>query len=187
MGKPSRPHPSSLKGKLLLAAPTMEDSLFERSVIIITAHTLSKGAKGLILNKPMERSIAELTGEAPDIPAELSGVEVFHGGPVEQDELNICAFTSRNKRLFYRTKIERLEALSLIQTPGSLIRCFAGHSAWEAGQLEQELVEGTWIILPSLATLLGMAHDSSLWQLLLEHASPLHALLSRAPKHSFFN
>lgn len=187
MGTSPSPNSINLKGKLLLASPSMEDSFFEKTVIMVTDHTSKKGAKGFILNQPTEKTIGEETNNAPDIPSELSGLELFTGGPVEQNALTMCAFTVRDERLLYTTAINREQTLSFMETPGTLIRCFAGYASWIPGQLENELRENTWIILPALPSLLNMPHDRSLWQNILEQASPMHFLLSRSPKHPFLN
>lgn len=41
-----------LSGKLLIAMPGMEDPRFQRSVILLCAHS-AEGAMGLIVNKPL--------------------------------------------------------------------------------------------------------------------------------------
>ena len=54
---PARP---SLTGQLLVAAPSMSDPRFERTVILIVQHGLT-GAVGIVINKPIgERSLASL-------------------------------------------------------------------------------------------------------------------------------
>ena len=46
----------SLRGKLLLASPTMADPNFARSVVLIAEHT-EEGAMGLVLNRPAETTV----------------------------------------------------------------------------------------------------------------------------------
>jgi hypothetical protein len=54
------PAPPSLAGQLLVAAPSMGDPHFERTVILIIQHSPS-GALGIIINKPIgETSIASV-------------------------------------------------------------------------------------------------------------------------------
>ena len=48
----------SLRGKLLLASPTMSDPNFARSVILIAEHT-EEGAMGLVLNRPADAAIED--------------------------------------------------------------------------------------------------------------------------------
>src|SRR5271166_6614838 len=56
------PAPPSLAGQLLVAAPSMGDPRFERTVILIIQHSPS-GALGIVINKPIgETSIASVFG-----------------------------------------------------------------------------------------------------------------------------
>ena len=48
----------SLRGKLLIAGPTLLDPNFRRTVILITEHT-EDGAMGLVLNRPSTSTVAE--------------------------------------------------------------------------------------------------------------------------------
>ena len=43
---------TNLTGKVLIAMPGMGDPRFERSVVLICAHT-PEGAMGLVLNRPL--------------------------------------------------------------------------------------------------------------------------------------
>ena len=47
----------SLRGKLLLASPTLLDPNFVRTVMLIAEHT-EEGAMGLVLNRPAASTIA---------------------------------------------------------------------------------------------------------------------------------
>ena len=48
----------SLRGKLLLAGPTLKDPNFDRTVVLIAEHT-EEGAMGLVLNRPSEATVGE--------------------------------------------------------------------------------------------------------------------------------
>ena len=74
-----------LDGKLLIAMPGMGDPRFEKSVILICAHS-DDGAMGLIVNRPArDLSFANLL-EQLNIPSGDSGrdIHVHYGGPVER-------------------------------------------------------------------------------------------------------
>ena len=59
----------SLRGKLLLAGPTLKDPNFDRTVVLITEHT-EEGAMGLVLNRPsttpVGAAVPDLTWVAAD-------------------------------------------------------------------------------------------------------------------------
>src|ERR1700756_3935010 len=85
-GKRSR----NFTGSLLVAHPNMLDPNFRRAVLFISAHDPDDGALGVIINRPLDKQVADLVSEAP--PDSLAGVPVFLGGPVGKDRLIFAAF-----------------------------------------------------------------------------------------------
>src|SRR5438552_15137029 len=86
-----RPEESpSLAGSLLVAHPNMLDPNFRRTVLYISAHDADDGAIGVIINRPLEKSVADLVSETP--PENLADVPVFFGGPVGKNQLMLAAF-----------------------------------------------------------------------------------------------
>lgn len=184
---PSLPETTNLKGKLLLAAPSMEDTFFEKTVILVTEHSKVKGASGFILNKPLGKTLSMERKDHPDFFPNGPTISIYVGGPVHPNELNILALSQQGSKLFYKKGIRSEEAASVFHTPNTIVHGFVGYSSWVPGQLENELYEGAWLILPALPQLVEMPHDQTLWRNILERTSPMHALLARAPKHSFLN
>src|SRR6266571_2899286 len=80
----------SLVGSLLIAHPNMLDPNFRRTVLFISAHDPKEGAFGVIINRPLDRQVADLVTETP--PAGLADVPVFLGGPVGKNQLMFAAF-----------------------------------------------------------------------------------------------
>src|SRR6266699_1408555 len=83
----------SLAGSLLIAHPNMLDPNFRRTVLFISAHDPKEGALGVIINRPLDRQVADLVTETP--PAGLADVPVFLGGPVGENQLMFAAFEWR--------------------------------------------------------------------------------------------
>ena len=75
---------TNLTGKVLIAMPGMADPRFERSVVLVCAHT-EEGAMGLVLNRPLPEidfgDLLEQLGISTDGSARR--IEVRFGGPVE--------------------------------------------------------------------------------------------------------
>src|ERR1700737_4383973 len=87
----SRPEkPLSLAGSLLVAHPNMLDPNFRRTVLFISAHDPDDGAIGVIINRPLDKNVADLVTEKP--PENLADVPVFFGGPVGNNQLMLAAF-----------------------------------------------------------------------------------------------
>src|SRR6267154_4699881 len=84
------PSSRSLAGSLLVAHPNMLDPNFRRTVLFISEHDPGEGALGVIINRPLDRQVADLVTETP--PAELAEVPVFLGGPVGKNQLMFAAF-----------------------------------------------------------------------------------------------
>src|SRR3954454_22750607 len=73
---------SSLKGNLLIAAPTLLDPNFRRTVVLLLEHT-PDGAIGVVLNRPSDTEAREAV---PDLRAVLLDDEpIFLGGPVQAE------------------------------------------------------------------------------------------------------
>ena len=71
----------SYKGKILISTPDISGDIFSRAVVLIIEHD-EMGAFGMILNKKnytMSSKLLEIFG---------FNVEVYEGGPVENDRIS---------------------------------------------------------------------------------------------------
>ncbi len=176
----------SLRGQLLIASPSLADGTFDHSVIILSQHTATDGAVGAIINHRTETTVGELLPETRF--KALRKLPIHHGGPLATDELTFSSFSwSDTDGLRYRPGITAEAAARLVGMPGQIVRACIGHSAWSAGQLENEMTHNTWIPIKPNCSLLSRPHDLSLWNELLKEISPYHHLLSQAPQNPFLN
>src|SRR3954449_9031969 len=78
----------SLRGKLLVASPSLLDPNFRRTVVLIAEHS-DEGAMGVVLNRESE---LEVDDAAPSL-AELvePGARVLEGGPVQPAAVVVMA------------------------------------------------------------------------------------------------
>src|SRR6187399_222090 len=130
--------PLSLAGSLLVAHPNMLDPNFRRSVLFISAHDATDGAMGVILNRPLDKHVADLVGDAP--PEGLADVPVFLGGPVGKNQLMFAAFEWEDANgLHLNHNVNVDEAHDLVDEDPTSIRAFVGYAGWSAGQLEAEM------------------------------------------------
>src|SRR6476659_6065696 len=82
------PMAESLRGKLLIAGPTLLDPNFARTVVLIAEHT-DEGAMGLVLNRPAETLIDEAV---PDLDwMATDDARVWVGGPVAETAVIVLA------------------------------------------------------------------------------------------------
>ena len=178
--------PIQLRGKLLIADPSLRDGTFTRSVILLTDHSAEQGAFGLILNQPTGKVVGDfLTGKEF---APLRHLAVHEGGPVAHDQMTFSSFWWTKKLgLHWALRISAKQATEHAHRPGRIVRAFIGCSSWSSGQLENELRHHSWIPIGPQPDLLGHDHDRGLWSTLLRSLSPLHRILAEAPQDPLLN
>lgn len=170
----------SLRGSLLLAAPLLTDPNFSKAVLYLAAHSSKDGAFGYILNKPLDKVVADL------LPSEdmgrLSRVPVYLGGPVATDKLSFAALQWSNKRntLKCQTHLSVDDALYELDM-GHEVRAFVGYSGWSEGQLEGELKLRSWITTMPQPVLMAGDDNAGLWSTLLRNMGPKYELLASMP------
>src|SRR5262245_14991703 len=145
-----------LAGRLLIAMPGIGDPRFKRAVIFICAHN-AEHAMGLAVNHPVEglsvpTLLRQLKVKSPiEIPEEL----VLLGGPVQRDRgfvLHTDDYVCEDSSVPVMPGInltassEVLEALAGLKTRPRRSLLALGYAGWGAGQLEQEILENTWLV-----------------------------------------
>jgi putative transcriptional regulator len=158
--------PAVPAGSLLLAHPALRDPNFRRTVILLSAHDAA-GAMGVVLNRPLERRLADLNGEFALGP--LAGVPLFAGGPVQTGQLVLCAWHPQpdQAELQIMFGLDPEKAAELQGQPGVKLRGFLGYAGWTGGQLEQELKQNAWVVCPVTPDALGGETGELLWRGLL--------------------
>lgn len=174
---------ASLRGKLLIASPTLVDPNFRRSVVLIAEHT-DEGAMGLVLNRQTETDADEVVAElAALVPP---GDAVYAGGPVQTQAVVVLAEFDDPEQaaalvlddLGFLPADADLEALT---DQVRRARIFAGHAGWGPGQLDAELAGDSWLIAPASADDAFALDPDELWAEALERKGGAYARLARAP------
>jgi len=161
-----------LGGKLLIAMPGMGDARFDRSVILICAHS-EDGAMGIIINKPSpELSFSGLL-EQLEIPRAPEGrdIRVHFGGPVERSRGFVLHSADYPRGPATMTvpggycmtaTLDILEAFARGTGP-SLAFLALGYSGWGPGQLEAEILRNDWLLADAQTDLIFSAQDGAKW------------------------
>jgi putative transcriptional regulator len=150
-------HGHSFGNNLLIALPSLQDSQFERSVTLICQHD-GDGAMGVVVNRPSEYTLGEVLqqmGISSDSESLQSQI-VLAGGPVHPERGFVLHDGDREwdstlavgDGLFLTTSRDVLEALARGEGPGQAVVAL-GCAGWGAGQLEQELVDDSWLMVPT--------------------------------------
>ncbi|WP_337062486.1 YqgE/AlgH family protein [Kineococcus sp. G2] len=153
--------PTALTGRLLLASPSLTDPNFRRAVVLVLNHD-EDGALGVVVNRPLEVDVdAVLPGwqEFATAPGKL-----FQGGPVALDSaLGLVAVPGDRpdpagvRRVFGSVGLGSVGLVDLDTPPEAVVddlaglRIFAGYAGWGAGQLEGEVADDAWFVLPAEA------------------------------------
>src|SRR5205809_8092112 len=148
--------PLSLAGSLLVAHPNMLDPNFRRAVLFISEHDAEDGALGVILNRPLDKQVADLVNEPA--PEGLGDIPVFLGGPVGKTQLMFAAFEwQKGEGLKLNHEIAFGGTSAGLGQKASVATCaFVGYAGWGAGQLEAEMKQKAWLVQkpsPSLVRL----------------------------------
>ena len=173
----------SLKGKLLLASPTLEDPNFARTVVLIAEHN-EDGAMGLVLNRPADVTVGE---SAPELEELVDGDEpIYVGGPVQPTSVIVlAAFTDPAAAgLMISDDVGFLSAqLDLAESAAvtNRTRVFAGHAGWGPGQLDEEMEREDWIVETPRPDELFASDPEELWSRVLTRKGGTFALVARMP------
>lgn len=155
------------KGVLLVASPSLSDPNFHQTVLLIVEHGRG-GTVGLILNRPTNVLLSEAL---PDfIVLKRTNHRLFVGGPVEQTQLVLLFRLTRllpdTRQIIAGIYVGTPRVLERIMTqpkPTEAFRAFAGFAGWAPGQLEHEMLEGAWGVLPLDTFNIFDKDPSTLW------------------------
>ncbi len=157
------------KGTFLVASPGLVDPNFVRAVILVCEHN-EDGTMGLIVNRPTSVALDQILPKEL-IPPGPAG-HAFQGGPVQTDhilflhglaepdlQLNpIC------KGVYLGGTPDGLQKAFAAENGSSgPVRCYLGYAGWGAGQLDEELRQGAWVIRPAEAAEVFAVDPATLW------------------------
>jgi len=174
---------------ILLASPDLPDPNFRQSVIVMGHHD-AESALGWIVNRTVDGPVSSFLpdeiaeGIHPTTPLRL-------GGPVLTPGLLVL----------HLERIEGIESTEI--APGLLVSSqppvlrvlfgedltgrhprgllVLGYSGWGAGQLEREMSEGSWFILPWDVDFAFPSDTETLWERALYHLGVDPAKVTTAP------
>ena len=164
----------SLGGRLLVATPLLGDPNFRRAVVLIVDDQHGEGTLGVVLNRPTEVPVGQVLEPWTDLVTGPS--VVFRGGPVQPDSALALALATGEAEpvgwkslsmapVMRRVGLVDLEAPPELLAPGvSSFRVFAGYAGWGPGQLDAELSESSWLIMPVELDLIFDTPATSAWE-----------------------
>ncbi|MGQ0429867.1 MAG: YqgE/AlgH family protein [Gammaproteobacteria bacterium] len=148
---------SYLTNQLLVAMPSLADPNFSHSVTLICEHN-ERGALGIVINRPLEMRMSEVLDQLSLATEDtrLRDMPVLAGGPVQRDRGFVLhrpapqPFESTmpvSESLWVTTSRDVLAALAEGCGPPQAVMAL-GYAGWEAGQLEEEVLQNAWLTVP---------------------------------------
>ena len=156
-----------LKNHFLVAMPSITDPIFKQSLILICDDS-KDGTMGLIINKPIDFNEMLLMQNEDALYLENS--KIYFGGPVNLDvgfvlhepsyhteqTLNI----SKNLCLTSNDKV--ITDIKKNNGPDKFLFTL-GYSGWDKNQLNDEIKNGDWLIVPADTESIFKKNDTEKW------------------------
>jgi putative transcriptional regulator len=177
----------SLRGRLLVAGPTLQDPNFVRTVVLVGEHN-DEGALGVVLNRPSDTTVGEAVPDLEDLAGAEDPVHV--GGPVQPSAVLVLAEYAEPEAApqlvtgdvgFLALEDEDEQVIDHDGTPLRRARVFAGYAGWGPGQLEEELAREDWIVTESEAEDVFDEDATTLWSRVLDRQGGHMRLVARMP------
>ena len=144
-----------LTGQIIVSMPSLQDERFFKTVIYICAHS-SEGSMGIIINKKIDYDLYPDLLEQLGVDKSVKNKKLFirYGGPVESgrgfvlhsDDIVRKETLNINKGVALTSTSEFFEDLARGNGPKNSILAL-GYSGWQAGQLESEIIQNSWMSL----------------------------------------
>lgn len=143
----------NLSQHFLIAMPNLEDQIFSRALVLVCEHS-PEGAMGIIVNRPLGMTLSTLFEQInlPLLRENVQELPVCFGGPVQTDRGFVLhkpvggwqSTLTLNPELGLTTSKDILVAVSEGGGPEQMFITL-GYAGWEAGQLETEVAQNTWL------------------------------------------
>jgi putative transcriptional regulator len=151
--------------------PGMADPNFSASVTLICEHS-DDGALGIVINKPLQLQLGDVFKQLSlnDTDSGIAANPVLHGGPVGMDR----GFVLHNPGNAYESSLavsndihltfskDVLDAMASGNGPGKSLVAL-GYAGWDAGQLEQEFLDNSWLSVPATTDIVFDLPFSERW------------------------
>lgn len=179
------------KGRLLLADPFYTDEYFTRAVVYLCEHN-TEGSFGFVLTNYLELDLHEIAKNFPNLNTKVS-----LGGPVQTD--NIYFIHTLGDKITNSQLIDDGlyvggdydQIISLIQKGEATekdVRFFLGYAGWSSNQLNDEIANNAWIVVPVLnpREVMDFTIDN-LWENLMRREGQSYEILAQSPNDISLN
>ena len=157
-------------GSFLISTPPLQDSIFEKTIIFIAEYN-EQGSLGFVINNVFPRTLNELVefNHSKAFP-------LFDGGPVEKEGL---FFLHRRADVIEDGKPitnsvymggnfnQAVTCINNSSIQPNNIKLFIGYCGWDAGELEAEIAEGSWMVVDAGIEIVFSYNTEKMWKNLI--------------------
>lgn len=168
---------SNLVDQFLIAMPSLKDPHFEKTVTYICAHN-EEGAMGIVINKPLDIDLGEIFEQMEIESGDNAARQrpVFQGGPVNIDRGFILHRTNTewdssiivSEDICVTTSKDILESIANGEGPDEAVVAL-GYAGWSSGQLEEEILDNTWLNGPADNHIIFNTPHEQCWHAAVSH------------------
>lgn len=161
----------SLVGSVIVSNPSVADSNFSESVLLIIFHDNDIGTAGVLLNRP---TWVDPTEVFPEIDAwDAYDDRLYLGGPVaptdlwtliESDAATLEGTQPVAGRIHVGLDPEILNRIDFTAEQRPAVRVYAGRAEWGPGQLADEIAAGSWRLLSARPEDVFADDPENLWE-----------------------
>lgn len=177
-------------GRILIAEPFLHGDYFSRSVVFLVAYS-EKGAVGFILNKQIDFRLQDVFLDFPEFDA-----NVYLGGPVAADSIFFVHKLGEKlpgsikvlENLYWGGDFNVLKKLisnGLVNSAD--IHFFLGYSGWDAGQLEDEIKDDSWLVTDVDENAVMRESSDVSWTDFVVKAGNRYSIWQNYPENPSFN
>jgi len=159
----------SFSNHFLISMPHMNDPVFAKTLIYMCEHN-SEGSMGVIINKPMVFNNATDVLKQTGLRNIKPTPKIYFGGPINVD----TGFILHDSN--YKTEGTLLISESLALSSNKQIvadlkegigpiifRLSFGYAGWIGGQIEREITNGDWLVMPANDDFIFSIPDQDKW------------------------
>ncbi len=162
----------SMRNHFLISMPHMTDGFFEKAVIYICDHD-PQGSMGLVINRPLPSAKAAVilqalglgSGEGPG-----SIKDIYYGGPVQPSvgfvlhtpDYEVEGTLPISNEVSLTTNSDIMNDIEAGTGP-ERYRFTMGYAGWGSDQLEREIANGDWLIIPASGEFIFEKADRAKW------------------------
>lgn len=160
-----------LTNQFLIAMPSLQDPNFHRTVTYLCAHN-DEGAMGIVINRPLDLKLGEVLDHMSIEVANdaVNAMTVLQGGPVQRERGFVIhqpaghwdAVLAVGDEIAVATSRDILTAVAQGDGPQRAVVAL-GYAGWGAGQLEEEIARGSWIVAPASAEFSFEVDADEMW------------------------